>query len=98
MRAHPPHRRAFAATSHVASRRSTWARGAFQGSLAARFGIPPFSVLNARGGWWQERKRAWLALGIRSEIGRGGNLLNFSDTLIEPDPAKRAAMKAARAA
>lgn len=43
------------------------------GSLAARFLIPPFSVLNAREGWWQERKRAWLALGIRSEIGRGGS-------------------------
>lgn len=68
------------------------------GSLAGRFGVPPFSVLNAREGWWQERKRGWLALGIRSEIGRGGNLLNFSDTLIEPDPEKRAAMQAARAA
>lgn len=42
------------------------------GSLADRFLIPPFSVLNAREGWWQDRKRAWLALGIRSEIGRGG--------------------------
>jgi hypothetical protein len=41
------------------------------GSLAAQFGIPPFSVLNAREGWWQDRKRAWLALGIQSEIGRG---------------------------
>ncbi len=41
------------------------------GSLAAKFGVPPFSVLNAREGWWQERKRAWLALGIRSELGRG---------------------------
>ncbi|TCK36704.1 DNA methylase [Paraburkholderia sp. BL8N3] len=40
------------------------------GSLAARFMVPPFSVLNARDGWWQERKRAWLALGIRSELGR----------------------------
>jgi hypothetical protein len=68
------------------------------GSLAARFGIPPFSVLNAREGWWQERKRAWLAPGIRSEVGRGGNLLNFSETLMEPDPAKRAAMRAAREA
>jgi len=36
------------------------------GSLAERFMIPPFSVLNARGGWWQERKAAWLALGIQS--------------------------------
>ena len=42
-------------------------------SLADRFGIPPFSVLNAREGWWQGRKRAWLALGIRSELGRGEN-------------------------
>jgi hypothetical protein len=42
------------------------------GSLAERFGIPPFSVLNAREGWWQDRKRAWLALGIKSELGRGG--------------------------
>jgi len=41
-------------------------------SLADRFGIPPFSVLNAREGWWQERKRGWLALGIKSELGRGG--------------------------
>lgn len=41
------------------------------GSLSERFGIPPFSVLNAREGWWQDRKRAWIALGIRSEIGRG---------------------------
>lgn len=68
------------------------------GSLASRFGVPPFSVLNAREGWWQERKRAWLALGIRSELGRGGNLLRMSDTLLEPDPTKRAAMQAARTA
>jgi len=40
-------------------------------SLADRFGIPPFSVLNAREGWWQDRKRAWLSLGIQSELGRG---------------------------
>ena len=43
------------------------------GLLAERFMIPPFSVLNARGGWWQERKAAWLALGIQSELGRGEN-------------------------
>lgn len=42
------------------------------GSLADRFMIPPFSVLNAREGWWQDRKRAWVALGIKSELGRGG--------------------------
>ena len=40
------------------------------GSLADRFLIPPFSVLNAREGWWQNRKKAWIGLGIRSEQGR----------------------------
>lgn len=40
------------------------------GNLAERFGVPPFSVLNAREGWWQDRKAAWLRLGIKSELGR----------------------------
>jgi hypothetical protein len=40
-------------------------------SLSDRFGVPPFSVLSAREGWWQDRKRAWLRLGIQSELGRG---------------------------
>ena len=41
--------------------------------LADRFGVPPFTVLNAREGWWQARKTAWIALGIKSELGRGEN-------------------------
>lgn len=45
--------------------------GAGAGSLAERFLVPPFSVLDARQGYWQDRKRAWLALGIKSELGRG---------------------------
>lgn len=45
--------------------------GAVTGNLAAQFLVPPFSVLDARQGYWQERKRAWLALGIESELGRG---------------------------
>src|SRR6185312_7919155 len=49
---------------------------------AERFGIPPFSVLNAREGWWQARKQAWLALGIKSENGRGENLLHMSEQMI----------------
>jgi hypothetical protein len=40
-------------------------------TLAGRFGVPPFSVLEARKGWWQDRKRAWIDLGIWSELGRG---------------------------
>lgn len=47
------------------------ATGGGAGSLVARFGVPPFSVLDARQGYWQDRKRAWLALGIASELGRG---------------------------
>jgi hypothetical protein len=46
-----------------------------RGSLADRFGAVPFSVLNAREGWWQDRKREWLSLGIQSELGRGGGHL-----------------------
>lgn len=85
----------FGATSDGAAPGPGHATGA--GSLAERFGVPPFSVLNAREGWWQARKAAWLSLGIRSEVGRGENLLKMSDTALEPDPVKRAAMQAARA-
>jgi DNA modification methylase len=40
------------------------------GSLFKEFVYPPFSVLNSRDGFWQERKNAWKKLGIKSEIGR----------------------------
>lgn len=38
--------------------------------LGGDWDYPPFSVWNAREGWWQDRKRAWLDLGIKSEVGR----------------------------
>ncbi len=41
-------------------------------TMADKFMLPPFTVLNAREGWWQDRKRQWLSLGIKSELGRGG--------------------------
>lgn len=44
-------------------------------SLADRFLIPPFDVLDARQGWWRTRKKQWLSLGMRSEVGRDGNLV-----------------------
>jgi len=47
---------------------------AARATLCDRFIVPPFSVLDARQGYWQDRKRAWLALGIKSEIGRGGGV------------------------
>lgn len=40
--------------------------------LVDKFIIPPFSILNTRQGYWQDRKRQWLSLGIKSELGRGG--------------------------
>jgi len=33
---------------------------------------PPFSILDTKQGTWQNRKRAWLALGMKSELGRDG--------------------------
>jgi hypothetical protein len=44
--------------------------------LKRKFLFPPFSVLNARDDLWQDRKRRWLALGIKSELGRDYGLLN----------------------
>ncbi len=44
--------------------------------------VPPFTVLSAREGWWQQRKAAWLALGLEGEVGRyaptGGSPLPLS--------------------
>jgi len=45
-----------------------------RGNLTNKYFVPPFTVLNARSGRWQERKRAWLAMGIKSEIGRSSKL------------------------
>jgi hypothetical protein len=46
-----------------------------KGRLAQEWVVPPFSVLDTMAGHWQTRKRAWLALGIESEIGRAGDAL-----------------------
>jgi len=54
-----------------------------KGLISDRFTLPPFSVLNTREGVWQSRKRRWLSLGIESEIGRGENLLEMSDSNYE---------------
>lgn len=40
------------------------------GILSRKYIIPPFTTLDAKSAVWQQRKRAWLALGLRSEIGR----------------------------
>jgi hypothetical protein len=42
------------------------------GNLADNFIVPPFSVLDTRQGYWQDRKRNWTSIGIKSELGRAG--------------------------
>lgn len=39
--------------------------------LLGRFGIPPLTVFDRRQGYWQNRRRRWLELGIDSGDGRG---------------------------
>ena len=43
------------------------------GPVAERFTMPPFTLLDARSGDWQERQRAWLTIGLRGEVGRADN-------------------------
>ena len=50
-----------------------------RGKLSKSFIFPPFSVLNARDGVWQDRKNNWKDLGIESEIGRDGAVYNTTD-------------------
>jgi hypothetical protein len=49
------------------------------GPVAERFTSPPFTILDARAAEWQERKRAWAALGIRGEVGRSAKSYNIHE-------------------
>lgn len=52
------------------------------GSLVEKFGCPPFSIIDTRQGYWQDRKKAWAALiGDNGEsregaLSGGENLIN----------------------
>lgn len=46
--------------------------------LRDKFLEPPFSVLDTKGGNWQNRKRQWKQLGIQSELGRDAECLPSS--------------------
>lgn len=41
------------------------------GPVADKFVVPPFTILDAKSGDWQDRKREWMAIGLKSEKGRG---------------------------
>lgn len=65
-----------------AIRMQAYARpGADSVPLQDRFLAPPFSVLDARQGYWQERKRYWIGMGIRSELGREAEAMNMQPAL-----------------
>ena len=49
-------------------------------SLVDKFIVPPFSILDTKQGYWQDRKRKWKALGIRSEVGRNARCFGALDT------------------
>jgi DNA modification methylase len=46
--------------------------------LRDKFIEPPFSVLDTKSGSWQNRKRMWGRLGIKSEVGRDVKVINNS--------------------
>lgn len=48
-------------------------------SLFDRFIIPPFSIFDSRQGYWQNRKKVWLSIGIKSEIGRDSKCYHIKD-------------------
>lgn len=45
------------------------------------FGIPPFSIFDTTSGDWIKRRNEWKRLGIKSELGRGDNLLFKNETV-----------------
>lgn len=59
-------------------------------TLFDKFIVPPFSVLDRRQGYWQNRKRLWMKLGIQSEVGRAEHLtFNINSFDAEKDKAIR---------
>lgn len=49
-------------------------------TLAEKYIVPPFSVFDTKQKYWAERVSFWKKLGIKSELGRGGNGTNFGKT------------------
>ena len=56
--------------------------------LRDKFIEPPFSVLDTKQGNWQRRKREWMRIGIKSEIGRDSVVINMDTTKKEKNSAK----------
>ena len=56
--------------------------------MKEKYLVPPFSVLFGNKPDWIARKRKWIDFGIRSEIGRGDELVYHIGDWIEKHPLK----------
>lgn len=51
--------------------------------LGGDWDYPPFSVWNAREGWWSDRKKSWISLGIKSEEGRNADAFSLNGDAVK---------------
>jgi 16S rRNA G966 N2-methylase RsmD len=54
------------------------------GVLSDKFGVPPFSVLDSKQGYWLDRKKEWNELGIKSDLGRIENINSLPNATNRP--------------
>jgi len=54
-----------------------------QGIIHNKYKIPPFSILNTSDKFWMTRKKRWLSLGIKSEVGRDAKTYNTTEWVKE---------------
>ena len=50
-----------------------------KGDLKRDFGANPFSILDTKDGTWQARKKKWISIGIKSEVGREAFTYHMKD-------------------
>ena len=50
-----------------------------KGDLKKEFGANPFTILDTKDGLWQARKRKWVNMGIKSEVGRDAVTYHMKD-------------------
>jgi DNA modification methylase len=53
------------------------------GIIQDKFTFAPFSVLSARDGIWQERKKRWMGCGIESELGRDAESYSLNGAAVQ---------------
>ena len=50
-----------------------------KGDLKKDFGANPFTILDTKDGLWQARKKKWISMGIKSEVGREAVTYHMKD-------------------